>query len=128
MVLTTQRFTAGTKVIICRPVDPEAKGLVERAHDYLERSLLPGRAFVSPVDVNAQLQGWLELVNQRTRRALGCAPADRIVTDRAAMLACRRRRRRPAGGAVSGWPVSIASVWTATTTLCTRRWSATGSR
>jgi transposase len=80
------RGTLGAKVIICRPGDPEAKGLVERAHDYLERSFLPGRVFASPADFNAQLQDWLELVNRRTRRALGCAPVDRIVADRAAML------------------------------------------
>lgn len=80
------RGTLGAKVLICRPGDPEAKGLIERAHDYLERSFLPGRSFASPADFNAQLQGWLEMVNQRTRRALGCAPTDRIVADRAAML------------------------------------------
>jgi len=80
------RGTLGAKVIICRPADPEAKGLVERAHDYLERSFLPGRSFASPADFNAQLQAWLELVNRRIRRALGCAPTDRIVADRAAML------------------------------------------
>jgi len=28
------------KVIICKPADPEAKGLFERAHGYVERSLL----------------------------------------------------------------------------------------
>jgi len=39
------RGTLGTKVIICKQGDPEAKGLVERAHDYLERSFLPGREF-----------------------------------------------------------------------------------
>jgi transposase len=38
-------------VIICRPADPEAKGLVERLHDYLERSFLPGREFASPADL-----------------------------------------------------------------------------
>jgi transposase len=81
------RGTLGAKVIICRPADPEAKGLIERAHDYLERSFLPGRTFGSPAEFNAQLQAWLELVNRRTRRALGCAPVDRIVADRAAMLA-----------------------------------------
>ena len=81
------RGTLGTKVLICRPADPEAKGLIERAHDYLERSFLPGRAFTSPADFNAQLQAWLELVNRRVRRALGCAPIDRIAADRAAMLA-----------------------------------------
>jgi transposase len=80
------RGTLGAKVIICRPADPEAKGLIERAHDYLERSFLPGRTFASPADFNTQLQAWLGLVNQRTRRALGCAPTDRIVADRAAML------------------------------------------
>jgi transposase len=80
------RGTLGAKVLICRPADPEAKGLVERAHDYLERSFLPGRSFASPADFNAQLRDWLQVVNQRTRRALGCAPTDRIVADRTAML------------------------------------------
>jgi transposase len=80
------RGTLGAKVIICRPADPEAKGLIERAHDYLERSFLPGRVFSSSADFNTQLQAWLELVNQRPRRALGCAPTDRIVADKAAML------------------------------------------
>src|SRR3712207_754384 len=36
------RGTLATKVLICRPADPEAKGLVERLHDYLERSFLRG--------------------------------------------------------------------------------------
>ena len=80
------RGTLGARVFICKPRDPEAKGLVERAHDYLERSFLPGRSFTSPADFNAQLHAWLEVVNQRRRRALGCAPTDRIVVDRAAML------------------------------------------
>jgi transposase len=80
------RGTLGVKVVICRPADPEAKGLVERSHDYLERSFLPGRSFASPADFNSQLTGWLAQVNQRPKRALGCAPADRITADRAAML------------------------------------------
>ena len=73
--------------LICRPADPEAKGIVERAHDHLERSFLPGRTFASPADFNAQLRGWLASVNRRHRRVLGCAPAERIDADRAAMLA-----------------------------------------
>jgi transposase len=80
------RGVLAAKVIICRPADPEAKGLIERAHDYLERSFLPGRTFVSPADFNAQLADWLAIVNTRRRRALGCAPTDRIHADRAAML------------------------------------------
>jgi transposase len=91
------RGTLGTKVIICRPADPEAKGLIERAHDYLERSFLPGRTFTSPADFNAQLAGWLATVNRRVRRALGCAPTDRITADRAAMLAL------PPVAPVTGW-------------------------
>jgi transposase len=97
------RGTLGAKVVICRPGDPEAKGLVERAHDYLERSFLPGRVFSSPADFNAQVQGWLELVNQRTRRALGCAPTDRFAADTAAMLALP--------------PVAPATGWRASTRL-----------
>jgi transposase len=80
------RGVLAAKVIICRPADPEAKGLIERSHDYLERSFLPGRTFGSPADFNAQLADWLAVVNTRPRRALGCAPADRIGADRAAML------------------------------------------
>jgi transposase len=44
----------GTKVIICKPGDPETKGLAERLHDYLERSFLRGRRFTSPQDFNSK--------------------------------------------------------------------------
>jgi len=80
------RGTLGAKVVVCRPADPEAKGLIERAHDYLERSFLPGREFAGPADFNAQLAGWLALVNTRRRRALGCSPAERVTADKAAMM------------------------------------------
>ncbi|MFQ6332147.1 IS21 family transposase [Nocardia sp. CWNU-33] len=89
--LTTEcqgfRGTLGAKVVICRPADPEAKGVIERAHDYLERSFLPGRIFSGPSDFNLQLSQWLAVVNTRTRRALGCAPTERITADRQAMIA-----------------------------------------
>jgi transposase len=81
------RGTLAARVVVCKPADPEAKGLIERCHDYLERSFLPGRTFTGPADFNAQLQAWLAVVNTRVRRALGCAPADRITADKAAMLA-----------------------------------------
>jgi transposase len=80
------RGTLGAKVLICRPADPEAKGLIERAHDYLERSFLPGRGFGSPAEFNGQMAQWLAVVNTRPRRALGCAPAERITADKQAML------------------------------------------
>jgi transposase len=94
------RGTLGAKVLICRPGDPEAKGLIERAHDYLERSFLPGRTFSSPADFNTQLAGWLATANRRVRRALGCAPIDRITADRAAMLSV------PPVAPVTGWRAS----------------------
>jgi transposase len=80
------RGTLGIRVIQCRPRDPEAKGLVERANGYLETSFLPGRGFAGPADFNAQLAGWLTRANTRQHRALGCRPADRWDADRAAML------------------------------------------
>lgn len=95
------RGTLGAKVLILRPRDPEAKGIIERAHDYLERSFLPGRSFSSPADFNRQLQAWLEIVNRRRRRALGCAPVERVAADKAAMLAL------PPVAPATGWRVSL---------------------
>ena len=53
------RGVLGVAVRLCRPADPEAKGLVERANGYLETSFLPGRVFTSPGDFNQQLAAWL---------------------------------------------------------------------
>jgi transposase len=97
------RGTLGAKVVVCRPADPEAKGMIERAHDYLERSFLPGRTFVSPAEFNAQLEAWLATVNRRPRRALGCAPTERITADKQAMLTLP--------------PVAPATGWRASTRL-----------
>jgi transposase len=97
------RGTLGAKVIVLRPREPEHKGIIERAHDYLERSFLPGRMFAGPDDFNAQLQDWLAVVNGRVRRVLGCAPADRIAADKAAMLTLP--------------PVAPATGWRASTRL-----------
>jgi transposase len=80
------RGTLGIRVIQCRPADPEAKGLVERANGYLETSFLPGRRFSSPRDFNTQLADWLAKANARHHRRLGCRPADRWEADRAAMV------------------------------------------
>lgn len=95
--------TLGVGVIQCRPRDPEAKGIVERANGYLETSFLPGRSFTGSNDFNDQLQGWLPRANTRTHRTLGCRPADRIAADRDAMLALP--------------PVAPLTGWRATTRL-----------
>jgi transposase len=94
------RGTLAAKVLICKPGDPEAKGLVERFHDYLERAFLPGRVFGSPADFNTQLADWLVRANHRQHRVLGCRPADRIEADKAAMLAL------PPVGPSVGWRTS----------------------
>jgi transposase len=83
-----QRFrgTLGMGLVICKPGDPEAKGMVERANKYLETSFLPGRRFSSPQDFNAQLAMWLRRANNRVHSTLRCRPSDRIAEDRAAMM------------------------------------------
>jgi transposase len=97
------RGTLGAKVIVLKAREPEHKGIIERAHDYLERSFLPGRSFTGPADFNAQLQQWLKTANGRVKRSLGCAPAERIAADKAAMLALP--------------PVAPATGWRASTRL-----------
>lgn len=81
------RGTLGIAVHQCRPRDPEARGIVERANGYLETSFLPGRAFTSPADFNDQLVEWLAVANTRQVRRTGCAPTARWAADRAGMLA-----------------------------------------
>ena len=70
---------------------------MERFHDYLERSFLPGRDFASPQDFNAPAE-WLRRANTRHHRTIGCRPADRVDADRAAMLPL------PPVAASTGWP------------------------
>jgi transposase len=87
------------RVHLCRPRDPEAKGLVERANGYLETSFLPGRLFTGPDDFNAQLTAWLQIANRRHHRVIDARPVDRWESDRAAMLAI------PPVGPPRWWPL-----------------------
>lgn len=80
------RGVLGTKVVVLKPREPEHKGIIERAHDYFERSFLPGRTFSGPGDFNYQFGKWLQIVNARRRRVLG-------------VCADRPDRCRPAGDA-----------------------------
>jgi transposase len=91
------RGTLAARVYVCQPGDPEAKGLVERFHDYLERSFLPGREFTGPADFNTQMQAWIATASTRWHRRLECRPADRIGADKAAMTAL------PPVPPVTGW-------------------------
>ena len=94
------RGLLGVKIVICRPGDPEAKGLLERTHDHYEKSFLPGRTFTSPADFNTQFSAWVANSNQRTMRVLGCRPVDRVAADRASMLTL------PPVAPVTGWRLS----------------------
>jgi transposase len=78
--------TLATRIVQLPPRDPESKGIVERRNGYFETSFLPGRAFASPADFNAQFSGWLERANSRIVRTLSTRPDDLIEADRAAML------------------------------------------
>jgi transposase len=87
----TPQFTAlrgmlGTRFYICKPRDPETKGLTERNNGFFETSFLPGRRFTGPADFNAQLAGFLDRANARKRRQLqGACANDRVGADRAGM-------------------------------------------
>jgi transposase len=82
----TFRGTLGMTAVLCGPADPEAKGVVERANQYLETSFLPGRRFESLADFNRQLEFWLRRANQRIHGTTRVRPAEAIWEDRGAML------------------------------------------
>lgn len=75
-----------TRIVQLKPFDPESKGIVERANQYLETSFLPGRSFASPDDFNEQLADWLIKANTRLVRSLHARPTELITVDRQAML------------------------------------------
>ena len=115
------RGALGITVVQCRPRDPEAKGLVERANGYFETSFLPGRCFTGPADFNAQLTDWLVLANARRHRRLGARPIERWDSDRAAMLTLPPVAP-PLGWRFStGWRGITTCAATPTTTPCIRR-------
>jgi transposase len=100
---TVLRGMLGTRFYLCRPNDPETKGLTERNNGFFETSFLPGRRFAGPADFNAQLAGFLDRANARRRRSLGGASAaERIGADRAAMGALP-----PIDAATIGWRNSV---------------------
>lgn len=77
--------TLGTRIYQTAARDPEAKGVVERANQYLQTSFMPGRSFTGGTDFNTQLAGWLPRANTRLVRATGARPVDLLAGDVAAM-------------------------------------------
>lgn len=72
--------------LFCAPADPQAKGVVERLQDFIERSFEPGRAFANELDFQLQLDTWFaERANVRHHKTLRCRPLDRLLEERQVM-------------------------------------------
>jgi hypothetical protein len=70
----------------CEPADPQAKGVVERLQDFIERSFEPGRTFANELDFQLQLDDWFDTrANPRHHKTLRCRPIDRLVEERELM-------------------------------------------
>lgn len=66
--------------------DCQAKGMLERLHDFIERSFEPARSFAGPLDYQHQLDGWFaDRANARTHRTLRAVPAERLAAERERM-------------------------------------------
>jgi len=72
----------------CDRADPQAKGVVERLQDFIERSFEPGRVFANELDFQLQLDAWFDdRANPRMHRTLRARPIDRLVEEHAVMAA-----------------------------------------
>lgn len=70
----------------CEARDPQAKGVVERLQDFMERSFEPGRCFANELDFGLQLDGWFsERANARMHKTLRARPSDRLIEEHAVM-------------------------------------------
>jgi len=70
----------------CEPRDPQAKGVVERLQDFIEKSFEPGRRFANELDFQLQLDAWFDTrANPRVHKTLRCRPSDRLIEERAVM-------------------------------------------
>jgi hypothetical protein len=70
----------------CEARDPQAKGVVERLQDFMERSFEAGRCFANELDFGLQLDGWFsERANARMHKTLRARPSDRLIEEHAVM-------------------------------------------
>jgi Mu transposase, C-terminal domain len=66
--------------------DCQAKGMLERLHDFIERSFEPARTFASELDFQDQLDRWFSgRANCRLHRGIRAVPAERLAAEREAM-------------------------------------------
>ena len=59
----------------CEPRDPQAKGVVERLQDFIERSFEPGRCFANELDYQLQLDDWFDEPREPAACTRRCAAA-----------------------------------------------------
>jgi transposase len=89
--LPTEEFAAfcgrlGLGWVILDPGDCQAKGMLERLHDFIERSFEPARSFANELDYQLQLDVWFrDRANARTHRTLRAVPAERLAVERPRM-------------------------------------------
>jgi transposase len=70
----------------CERGDPQAKGVVERLQDFIERSFEPGRVAANELDYQLQLDAWFDdRANPRVHKTLRCRPIDRLIEERTVM-------------------------------------------
>jgi transposase len=70
----------------CERGDPQAKGVVERLQDFIERSFEPGRVAANELDYQLQLDDWFDdRANPRMHKTLRCRPIDRLIEERTVM-------------------------------------------
>jgi hypothetical protein len=87
-------FCGGLKVgwYFCEAADPQAKGVVERLQDFLEKSFEPGRSFANHLDFQLRLDDWFETrANARQHNTLRCRPVDRLLEERQVMASLPAR-------------------------------------
>lgn len=75
----------GVGWVILDAGDAQAKGLLERSHQFMRSNFEPGRCFANPVDFQLQLDGWCDRVNQRVHRTTRAVPAERLVEEQGRM-------------------------------------------
>jgi transposase len=68
--------------IILDAGDAQAKGQLERQHDYLEKNFEPRRSFANHLDFQDQLDAWSDKANGRQHRTIRAVPADRLAEER----------------------------------------------
>jgi transposase len=70
----------------CDAGDPQAKGIVERLQDFVERSFESGRVAANELDYQLQLDCWFDTrANPRMHKTLRCRPIDRLLEERQVM-------------------------------------------